>query len=374
MSLAPLVSAQYGATNHAAPLPASAYFDSAVFNAEHSQLFAHSPQWVGHTGFVPNVGDYYALPNEGDGRVLIRQTDGSITLSSNVCRHRQAVMLKGSGNLGLGSTIVCPLHQWSYSSHGEQLGAPQFGANPCRHLTQYPLYQWNGLLFAGEHNPLLELADMGAAPELDFSDYALGHIEHHHCDYNWKTFMEVYLEDYHVAPSHPGLGRFVDCSDLKWQFGEHYSVQTVGLHPAFDAPNGSGTPAWQALHDAVIRHNPERPKHGAIWFSYYPSVMVEWYPNVLTVSVLHPQSPQKTLNTVAFFYPRAIVDFEPEFCTAQRAAYLETCREDDDFATRMDAGRKALWLRGEDDAGPYQAPLEDGMVHFHQWYRRHMGG
>jgi choline monooxygenase len=360
-------------TRNKQALPVASYFDEAIFKAEQEQLFAHSPQWVGHTGFVPNIGDYYALPNEGEGRVLIRQPDGTITLSSNLCRHRQAVMLKGSGNLGLSNSIVCPLHQWTYASDGQQLGAPEFAANPCRHLTQYPLYQWNGLLFAGEHNPLLELAGMAAAPELDFSNYALGHIEHHHCDYNWKTFMEVYLEDYHVAPSHPGLGKFVDCNDLNWQFGEHYSVQTVGLNPAFDAPSGSDTPAWQALHDAVIRHNPERPKHGAIWFSYYPTVMVEWYPNVLTVSILHPQSPQKTLNTVAFFYPKDIVDFEPEFCIAQRTAYMETCREDDDFAQRMDAGRKALWIRGEDDAGPYQTPLEDGMVHFHGWYRQHMG-
>lgn len=351
-------------------LPASAYLDAAVFEAEQQRLFAHSPQFVGHTSFVPNAGDYYALPSENEGRVLIRQHDGSITLSSNVCRHRQAIMLKGKGNLGLGNTIVCPLHQWSYDANGKQLGAPQFDANPCRHLQQYPLYHWNGLLFTGEHNPQVELAGMAAALELDFSTYALGHVEHHACNYNWKTFMEVYLEDYHVAPSHPGLSKFVDCTDLQWQYGEHYSVQTVGLNPAFDAP---GSPAYQTYHDAVLRHNPEKPKHGAIWFSYYPTVMVEWYPNVLTVSVLYPQGPQSTLNTVAFFYPQDIVDFEPEFCIAQRAAYMETCVEDDDFALRMDAGRKALWQRGEDDAGPYQSPLEDGMVHFHQWYAQHIG-
>jgi hypothetical protein len=29
--------------------------------------------------------------------------------------------------------------------------------------------------------------------------------------------------------------------------------------------------------------------------------------------------------------------------------------------------------RGEDDAGPYQSPMEDGMQQFHEWYRRAMG-
>jgi hypothetical protein len=32
-----------------------------------------------------------------------------------------------------------------------------------------------------------------------------------------------------------------------------------------------------------------------------------------------------------------------------------------------------LLERGDDDAGPYQSPMEDGMQHFHEWYRRVMG-
>jgi choline monooxygenase len=28
--------------------------------------------------------------------------------------------------------------------------------------------------------------------------------------------------------------------------------------------------------------------------------------------------------------------------------------------------------RGDDEAGPYQSPMEDGMQHFHEWYRRRM--
>ena len=64
--------------------------------------------------------------------------------------------------------------------------------------------------------------------------------------------------------------------------------------------------------------------------------------------------------------------FEREYVEAQQAAYLETCVEDDEIALRMDAGRQALMERGDDDAGPYQSPMEDGMQHFHEWYRRRM--
>ncbi len=29
--------------------------------------------------------------------------------------------------------------------------------------------------------------------------------------------------------------------------------------------------------------------------------------------------------------------------------------------------------RGDDEVGPYQSPMEDGMQHFHEWYRQVMG-
>jgi hypothetical protein len=29
--------------------------------------------------------------------------------------------------------------------------------------------------------------------------------------------------------------------------------------------------------------------------------------------------------------------------------------------------------RGDDEVGPYQSPMEDGMQQFHEWYRRMMG-
>ena len=202
--------------------------------------------------------------------------------------------------------------------------------------------------------------------------YVFDSVHLHECDYNWKTFIEVYLEDYHVGPFHPGLGRFVTCDDLRWQFGRHHSVQTVGVHAALEKP---GSPVYQRWHQAVKAYrNGEPPEHGAIWLTLYPNVMVEWYPHVLVVSTLFPRGPQKTLNVVEFFYPEEIAAFEREFIEAEQAAYAETCAEDDEIAIRMDAGRKALMARGDDEAGPYQSPMEDGMQHFHEWYRRAMQG
>jgi choline monooxygenase len=367
----------------ASQLPVSSYFDEALFRRELETIFQRGPRYVGHANAVPELGDYCALPQEGEGRALVRTANG-VELVSNVCRHRQAVMLKGRGNLGTsakghsGGHIVCPLHRWTYSGGqttqsqlGNLLGAPHFAQDPCLDLQRYPLREWNGLLFEDNGRDIAaDLAGMGPRAALNFDGMVLDHVELHTCHYNWKTFIEVYLEDYHVEPFHPGLGQFVTCEDLSWEFKAEYSVQTVG---AQNLLGQAGSPVYQRWHQQLMRYrNGAAPEHGAIWLTYYPHIMVEWYPHVLTVSTLHPIGPDKTLNRVEFYYPEEIAAFERDFVEAQRAAYMETCIEDDEIAERMDAGRKALLARGDNQVGPYQSPMEDGMQHFHEWYRRQM--
>jgi len=356
-------------------LPVSSYFDEVLFAREKEQLFRQGPLYVGHSLAAPELGDYMSLPQEQHGRALVRTPKG-VELISNVCRHRQAVMLKGRGNLFQGQTttggnIVCPLHRWTYSSSGQLLGAPHFEQDPCLNLKNYPLREWNGLLFEDNGRDIAkDLSQMSTQKDLDFSGYQLDHVELHECNYNWKTFIEVYLEDYHVGPFHPGLGNFVTCEDLTWQFNSEYSVQTVGVANQLKQ---SGSAVYEQWHQQLMKYqNGVPPTKGAIWLTYYPHIMVEWYPHVLTVSTLHPIGVDKTLNQVEFYYPEEIVAFEREFVQAQRAAYMETCLEDDEIAERMDAGRKALFLRGDNEMGPYQSPMEDGMQHFHEWYRKRM--
>jgi phenylpropionate dioxygenase-like ring-hydroxylating dioxygenase large terminal subunit len=331
-------------------------------------VFQHGPRYLGHELSVPEVGDYHALPQEGEGRALVRTPTG-VELISNVCRHRQAVMVRGRGNTR--SNIVCPLHRWTYDLKGQLIGAPHFENDPCLNLNRYKTRTWNGLIFEDNGRDIAaDLASLGPKADLDFSGYVLDKVELHECNYNWKTFIEVYLEDYHVAPFHPGLGQFVSCEDLNWEFAPNFSVQTVGANNAL-AKAGSAT--YRKWHDAVLAYREGvPPKHGAIWLTYYPNIMIEWYPHVLVVSTLYPKDPQKTLNVVEFYYPEEIAAFEPEFIQAEQAAYWETCKEDDEIALRMDAGRKALMERGDDEVGPYQSPMEDGMQQFHEWYRRVM--
>ncbi|QXL84674.1 aromatic ring-hydroxylating dioxygenase subunit alpha [Comamonas sp. NLF-1-9] len=362
----------------ASQLPVSSYFDEALCRRERALLFAPGPRYVGHSLNAPEPGDYYVLAQEKGGRALVRSPEGKIQLISNCCRHRQALMLSGQGNLNTegkghaGGNIVCPIHRWTYDGGGKLLGAPHFASNPGLNLQSWPLREWNGLLFEDNGRDIaLDLAGMGVAADLSFDGYVFDRAEMHECNYNWKTFIEIYLEDYHVGPFHPGLGNFVTVDDLHWQFEREYSVQTVGVAPTFGKP---GTDAYKLWHEVLLRYRGgEKPERGAIWLTYYPHIMVEWYPHVLTVSTVHPMGPQKTLNLVEFYYPEEIHAFEREFIEAQQAAYMETAIEDDEIGEREDQGRRALLERGANEVGPYQSPLEDGMRHFHEWYRARMG-
>lgn len=350
----------------ASQLPISWYIDPRVHAAEMATLFADGPNYVGHELLVPNNNDYHVLDWMGKAKALVRNQNG-VELLSNVCRHRQALMLDGRGNA---QNIVCPLHRWTYDLNGKLLGAPQFDGNPCLHLKKARLQNWNGLLFDGKRNVAKDLRGLGVAGDFDFSGYMLDRVMIDEYDFNWKTFIEVYLEDYHVQPFHPGLGGFVELGDLKWEFSDWYNVQTVGVNRELSRP---GTPQYREWHDKVLAYgNGKMPLHGAIWMLYYPNVMLEWYPNVLVVSTILPRDADHCTNVCEFYYPEDIVLFEREYIEAEQKAYLETALEDEEICKRMHEGRRALYKLGVDERGPYQSPMEDGLVHFHEFMRREL--
>lgn len=344
-------------------LPVSWYIDPEVYALEEKLLFPQVPKYIGHTLMVPNVGDYHSLEWMNHAKALIHNERG-IELVSNICRHRQALMLKGRGNT---DNIVCPLHRWTYDLKGELLGAPHFSEKPCLNLASTPLQHWNGLLFDSPRDVGRDLGKLGFLQDFDFSGFVFDRVMIDEYAFNWKTFIEVYLEDYHVVPFHPGLGNFVDCNSLQWEFSEWYSVQSVGVNNELQK---FGSPVYRRWQEQVLRYdNGAMPKYGAIWLTYYPFLMLEWYPHVLVISNIIPRGPAACTNVVEFYYPEDIALFEQEFKDAEQAAYKETALEDEDICQRMQDGRRALFEQRLDEYGPYQHPTETGMQHFHLWLR-----
>jgi choline monooxygenase len=348
-----------------APLPISSYFDPAWFERE-KRLFEQGPNYVGSVRMVPEAGDYMTLPWTGNGKVLVHGPHG-VHLLSNTCRHRQGLLLEGRGNA---PSIVCPLHRWTYDLDGRLLGAPEFAVTPDCALPGTALTRWNGLLFAGPRDAAADLADFPLAADYDYGTLVFDTVTVDECPFNWKTFLEIFLELYHVEAMHPGLQNWVDAGNYEWGFGERWSCQVLGIK---DGLQSQVSPNYRKYRDAILAYSGGRmPKYGTVWSILYPNVMLEWYPQALVVSTLIPRSPEHTTNIVEFYYPEEVQAFERQIVEAHQAAYAESAAEDAAACSRLHRGRRALWLAGEDDQGPYHSPHEDGMIHLHDWIRREM--
>ena len=344
-------------------LPIHWYFDPRISDLERRLLFDAGPGYVGHELMVPNTGDHYVLDWQDRAHVLVRNASG-IELLSNVCRHRQATLLEGRGNV---RSIVCPLHRWAYGLDGRLLSAPHFPERPCLDLDRKSLENWNGLLFSGPRHASVDLAHLGCIEDLSFSGYKFVRSETTEYQFNWKTFIEVYLEDYHVEPFHPGLRNFVDCREVQWEMGQWYNVQTVPIKRGLQR---AGTPVYREWQKHILAQSGGvSPKLGAIWLLYYPNIMVEWYPYVLIVSTVIPRSADSCSNVVEFYFPEHIVEDDRDLVEAECRAYNETALEDQLICDRMTHGRRTLYQRGLNQFGPYQTPMEDGLRHFHEFLR-----
>jgi len=340
----------------------SSYFSKESFEYEKKTIFNGSGLYSGHKLMVSKPDDYQTLPHLFD-RYTLFNLNNTYSLISNICPHRQALLLEGSGNT---KNISCKLHCWTFKNSGELKGTPHFKEKQDKDLENLNLYEWEGLLFK-DKAPIIDLKAAGVDHLVNFENYHFGGIETEHYQFNWKTFVEIYLENYHVFSMHPGLKKFVSPSDLEWHFGENYSIQKVGIGKDL---NNAGTEKYKKWQKAVLSENDSNQlRYGAIWMYIYLNIMVEWYPNILVVSTIYPTSETNCVNHVEFYYPNELYDKNKEYFEHQKDAYMETAVEDNEACLLLESGRRALYLSGEEKYGPVDSFLEAGVQHFYDWYQ-----
>ena len=359
-------------------LPPSWYADPSIYDIERRELFdiaavGASPQFIARTAMVPRPGDYVALEGTNAGWLLVND-GGEHRLVSNACRHRQAQMLHGCGNA---KRIVCLVHNWAYGLDGRQVAAPHFPENPRLDLAARELTEWRGLLFAGARDAALDLAPLDEWPELEGEhDYVLDRVEYEEHDVNWKGFPEVYLEDYHVGAVHPGFRTFVNQDDLRSPsqvvFGERFFIEKVTARWPFGAAGSAIFDEYQRVLLDVSAGKP--PAFGAIWLTYFPSTLLEWYPHAHIVTTYEPLSPTRTRLCSQYYFRRGVYESRPDFIAASHAMFAEVTAEDHDVTVRLHQGRQALYQQGIQYHGPYQEPMEQGLRHYHQFLRSSLQG
>jgi len=277
-------------------------------------------------------------------------------------------MLTGSGRA---KNIVCPVHNWAYDLDGCQVAAPHFEKNPCLDLERTEIAEWNGLLFAGPRDVRHELSPLNSWTELAASDYVLERVDEEEHDLNWKVFLEVYLEDYHISAVHPGFRAFVDPTDLRGAFqavgGERFFCEQV--HVRWPLPQAA-TPLFAAYQKVLLDILAgRRPPYAAIWMCHFAGQLVEWYPFTLVATTYTPLSPTRTRLRSEYYFDREIAETRRDYVETSLAVLDEVTGEDQAAAQKIQNGRNALHAAGENAQGPYQMPMEQGLRRFHDCLR-----
>ena len=214
---------------------------------DHMQVLRRSWQFVGHDSMAPNPGDYLAEEIGGAPVVVVRNAEGGLAGFHNVCRHRAgALVADGVGNCG--EAFVCRYHGWRYALDGRLRNAVDFGALPGFDPRDYGLFPirvetWRGLVFVNLDQDAAPLAEAmvpleGGAP---LPAFPLVERRSHALACNWKTYVENYLEGYHLPMVHPEFDAHVVVEDYRVEIEGQVIFHSA---PPRNASVYAGTWAW----------------------------------------------------------------------------------------------------------------------------------
>jgi choline monooxygenase len=327
-------------------LPYRSYTDPDVLAVERERLFAHSWQYAGHAGQLPEPGSYFTLRVGDVPLVVVRDRDGVLNAFVNVCRHRGAEVVLGEGRC---TTLQCHYHAWTYGLDGQLRAAPRSAEDPGFDASELGLRRaavdvWGPFIFVNADAGARPLAHtLGGLPEIvrDGGIDVDALVFHSRAPYtleaNWKIAVENYLECYHCAVAHP---RFSDVVDVR---EDHYRLDT---HPTF------------ASHFVAARDGGAQGQFHLVW----PNIKVNVMPGRANLSIgpLEPVGTDRTHGHLDYF-------FGPDADEQWIADYLElddeVGAEDRVLVESVQRGVRS----GVFDRGRLLLPSEALIAEFQRW-------
>lgn len=343
-------------------LPSNLYTDPAVLAAEQEKIFGQTWQIVGRSEQLRQPGDYFTCELAGEPLLLVRGGAGELRGFYNVCRHRAGPPATGCGNR---KVFRCGYHGWTYGLDGGLLNAPecegveQFRAEEFA-LAPVRAVEWSGLVFVnleGNAQPLAQwLGEMPQqAARFGLERLKLAARREYVMDCNWKTYMDNFLEGYHLPSVHPGLNRELDYSQYTTETYTNYSRQ---LSPIRGPENEKSVERRyaQAKGDDV-----------AEYFWIFPNWMLNCYPDNVSLNVVLPLAAEKCVALFEWYFPEAV---------AATGAPQATVRFSDEVQLEdgaiCEVVQKNLRSRSY-SRGRYSVKQEKCLHHFHLLYARMMG-
>jgi choline monooxygenase len=331
---------------HATTLPATAYFDPAVYEQERHAIFAREWQLAGFRAHLQNTGDYIAHDIAGWRIFVIVGPDGALRAFHNVCRHRAGPLVTDDG--GHCANLVCQYHGWSYDFDGALLSARDFGDaadfDPAAFgLRTVRVEEWRGLVFVNldVHAPALQ-EQLGAlfaeCVDLPVDGLTYGHRVDHELATNWKTYVDNYSEGYHIPLVHPELNREVSAKQYRVDVHDHYCVHSA---PARDGAIYAGTWLWR-----------------------YPNLALNLYPDGMTIERIVATGPRSTRIVYDYFF--ADVSSDAAVANAEKVRISGDVVDED---RRICEAVQRNLESGAYDTGRLSPRHENGVHAFQQWVR-----
>lgn len=370
-----------------APLPTELFGDEAQYRRERATMFrpGRGLLYLGHDLLLPGKGHRRA---DGDERILLtRDDDGAVRAMANLCSHSLRPIARDDA-FNDRSCITCPYHQWSFRRDGTLIGGRDIALTPEEKqrlsLPTFDVLSWCGFHFAVDPARRAEMqsqldaierdfAERGLADCLDFDGWTVIATDDTPYAADWKAFMEVFGDCYHVPPFHPGLASFSDCATLEWTFGPQYHVQLLEMH----AERGGRSELYAEWVRGLERYHELRgepmSEFAVAWLGIYPNVMIELYHGLRVISILLPTGAGTHVNRAHYCVPNDMETLVPGLPQVIKDAFDETGVEDAILVETRHQGVVAARELGLDMV-PYHVNLsgpapEAGTAHFYEWYR-----
>lgn len=279
-------------------LSASLYRDPSVYEQERRCIFARSWQLIGHEAQLSEPGQWLAATIAGYPGIAVRGED-RIRAFHNVCRHR-AGPLAPEGEGRCERNLVCRYHGWRYALDGRLASARDFGPAEGFDPREYGLLPlaceiWRGFIFV---NMNLSAPSLSAATgplaertrHMPLESFRPDRRVTHEIGCNWKTYVENYLEGYHVPIVHPALNAAIDTS--------RYEIELDG--------------------EIVFHHAPARPDTpvSGLWAWMWPSLGINVYTNGMSMERMWPMGGARTRLDYLYFFPEGLSEAEKDAAVA----------------------------------------------------------
>jgi choline monooxygenase len=279
-------------------LPANLYTESEVFADEKEKIFARSWQVVGHRDQVAKAGDYFTTELLGEPLLIVRGNDGKLRGFYNVCRHRAGPPAEGCGSR---KVFRCGYHGWTYGLDGGLISATEIeGVEDFRPedfaLMPVQAEEWFNLIFVNLNPSAAPLREsLGELPrqaeKFDFAGMKLFERRTYDMKCNWKTYVDNYLEGYHLPSVHPGLNCELDFNA--------YVVEPYATHVRQFSPI-RGTQS----RDTAPRRYQEASENLTIdYFWIFPNWMLNCYPDNISLNIVLPLEAERSLAIFEWYLP-----------------------------------------------------------------------